>query len=209
MSSILWSMRLPFLLLLASLGGSAATILPTSYSFTPASDASYPDTGGTELTDNILATGVVNNYNPDGVPYVAWLNQGPVTITFTFSQSYQFNTVEVGALRSDLYNFAGLPSLVTIGGQNFNPASNAIPDNTRGFLAFNPVALITNSLTISLTPQTSRWLMLDEIRFDGVAPTVNPPTGPGPAPIPEPSTALLVAVPVAATILRARMRQRS
>ena len=157
-------------MLALTLAASGAVITPTSYTLSPAPNSGYPDTGGTELTDGVLAAGLVNNPATDGVPYVAWQDPAGtpvVTVTFQFSQTFQFTSVEIGALRSDFFNFAGLPTNVDIAGQDFIVAANALPDGGRGFLSFNPVGLVANSVTIEITPRGTLWLMLDEVRFNG------------------------------------------
>ncbi len=158
----------------------AALITPTSYTLSPAPDAGYPDTGGSELTDGVLAAGLVNNPATDGVPYVAWLNSGLVTITFSFDQTYVFDAVELGVLRSDAFNFAGVPTNVSVAGQNFAFSSTAIADGGRSFLTMNPVGLTANSVTVQITPRSGLWLMIDEIRFNGTVSTSEA--------VPEPSS---------------------
>lgn len=172
-------------LLLAALTTPAAVITPTSYSFTPAADVGYPDSGGTELTDGVLAAGVVNDPATDGVPYVAWNNVPLVTITFQFDQSYNFSTVQLGFLRSTSFNFAYLPTAVSIAGQDFSVDPAAITNNSRGFVPFSPVGLTANSITLEMTPTSGLWLLMDEVVFEGSVPD----TGGG---VPEPATVGLI-----------------
>lgn len=44
----------------------AIAVTPTSYTYDIAPSGSYPDTGGTELTDGIIAT---ENWNVNATPY--------------------------------------------------------------------------------------------------------------------------------------------
>lgn len=193
------------LLLPAALAG---PIAPVSYTISPAPNSSYPDTGGTELTNGILGAGLINSPFVEGIPYVAWLNQGAeavpsVVLTFNFGQLFAFNSIDLGILRSDFGNFTILPASATVNGQTFNIASDAIADNTRGWVTLTPTSLVTSTVSIQITLRPSLWLTMDEVRFDGAA--VN-------SEVPEPSTAALTGaalVGLSAICSAVRRRRRS
>jgi hypothetical protein len=127
---------------------------------------SYLDDTGSQLTDGAKGLDDILADSGNGTAYewVGWTDlTDPVTITFTLPSSTTISAVEIG-----LYHRDGLgifvPSSVTINGERFTPAADAVPNNRRGDLTFTghfegPV------VTIVLAHRGRGWILMDEVRF--------------------------------------------
>ncbi|MDP0498924.1 MAG: PEP-CTERM sorting domain-containing protein [Verrucomicrobiota bacterium JB022] len=165
--------------LLALVSNAAAiVVIPESYSYSVAPSGSYPDTGGTELTDGVditLAWGNGINMSGQTAPLVGWLNTDS-SITFSFAEPQVFYSVTAFFADSDNAAGVGMPSTVTISdGADFSQTFNVTnPSGSGSTVAttFSGFYVLSDTLSVSFT-RNSQWTMLSEVSF---------------AAIPEPST---------------------
>ena len=166
----------------------AATITPTSYSYTggtPAGEtgySGYQDTGLTKLTD-----GNVGTTNPVDGTWVGWqyTDSGAANITFTFASSMTITNVALDFLRNDNANVQ-LPTSVTVGGTTF-PTADFGTDVTQGFVNYSG-SWTGSQLVVTLNHPTSNWVFVNEAQFTG-----DPANGSAP----EPASLLLSACGIA------------
>ena len=191
-------------------GAWAGFVAPASYVATPGQGQAqggvfnYFDDTGSQLTDSVLGVNdwTANLGNGPAYEWVAWRTVDP-TITFTFSAPVTIDQVDIDFNHTEVAGIY-LPPSVTINGEPFVVGANAIPDFSRGWLSFPLAAPFTGtSLTVSLSDaDASRWIFVDEFRFQGTAV----------AAVPEPGiipTVLAFTGGVALGIVRARRRKRS
>jgi len=151
---------------------SATQLAPTNYVATPGEGIAqgggynYFDDTGHQLTDGILGANLWSANLGNGVAYewVAWRIANPV-ITFQFAQSVTIDQVSIDFNR-DSYDLIGLPSTVKVNNTTFSVSPTAIPDTSRGTLAFNG-SWTGSTLTITLTDNNpSQWIFVDEMWAD-------------------------------------------
>jgi hypothetical protein len=168
-----------------------APITVTSYTLTPGEIGSfnYIDDGGVQLTDGFIGT---NNYganlgNGNAYEWVGWAVANP-TAVFQFGSPVTVTSVSIGFNRNNSASIH-LPDTVTVNGTPFSVSANAIPDNTRGFLAFAG-SWTGSSLTLNLSdtlgdPFGESWIFVDEVQIT-----------------PEPGTFVLLGAGLALVALR-------
>lgn len=139
-----------------------------TYTVFPGPNANYPDTGGVELTDELIPS--INNYKDNR--WVGWQNTD-ATIVIDLGSSKSFNYVNVYQLSNTLYGIYA-PSLIEVLGSNDN----------NGFisLATASVPLTSAWFTIQITTSTKyryvkvictrtpskEWLFIGEIQVTAV-----------------------------------------
>jgi hypothetical protein len=163
------------LALLLPMVATAATVTPSSYSYTggtPAGEACcglYQDAGLTKLTDGNTGTA-----DPTDGTWVGWQHgdTGAATITFLFASTVTINNVSLDFLRSDGAN-TQLPDSVTIGGTNF-ATTNFATDNTKGFVTYSG-SWTGSSLVVTLNHPESHWIFVNEAQFTSDESTVPEP----------------------------------
>jgi hypothetical protein len=165
-------------LIIAGWGSSAcaASIMPTAYVETPpegitqSGTTNYFDDTGRQLIDGIIGA---DNYLADlgkgkAYEWVAWRVAEPV-ITFQFDSVVHFDNISIGFNRND-GSLVRVQQVVNIGGTPFSLPREALPNNTRAWIDF-PVDITASKLTVSMTDgNTTLWLFVDEIRFNGTVP---------------------------------------
>ena len=104
---------------------SAAEIVPVSYSASPGADGLYPDSGGNELIDGVVAD---RHFNADTTPWSAWQNVDP-SVTFSFDGARKFGRLVVWV--DDYDGTAGVHAPRTIsaviGGQTYSSFTIGAP----------------------------------------------------------------------------------
>jgi hypothetical protein len=164
--------------------GICDTIVPVSYTATLGDTSTYvyTDQTGKQLTDGFL--GANDWHDGNAYEWVGWDNKNAL-LAFTFNGSPSIDTVKIGFNRNEGVGPIWLPSTVTIGGNNFTVAHDAIiGEATRGWLTFTGSWTTGTPLQITLTPVDGKWIFVDEVQFFG--------TPGGPVTAPEPSTMLLL-----------------
>jgi hypothetical protein len=178
----------------------ATVLAPIGYTATPGEGMAqggtfnyFDDTGG-QLTDGVYGANdfSANLGNGNAYEWVAWTVANP-SITFQFSGPVTVNHVGIDFNRNEAAPQIFLPGTVNIGGTGFTVAPGDIPDDSRGTLFFNG-SWSGTTLTINLADaDTTRWIFVDEITFDGI-------------PVPEPSVFMLLAGGLGWLALRGRRR---
>lgn len=149
----------------------AAIISVQNYSFNTNPNNSYPDTGGSELTDGVKNTNVWGGVAPtlaDVAPLVGWFNTTP-SITFNFTAVENVQTVSIWMADSDGSAGVALPSDVTIStAEGFSQTFAITNPATTGEIAhfdLNGFSINTNNVTISAT-RVDQWAMISEVEFN-------------------------------------------
>ncbi|QYY34442.1 PEP-CTERM sorting domain-containing protein [Ruficoccus sp. ZRK36] len=153
----------------------SAEIPVLNYSYSTSPSGSYPDSGGTELTDGVDETvawgsGMTID-GSDAVPLVGWLNNN-ASITFNFSEEETIRSVTVWAADSDNYAGVGLPATITLStpGEAFSQTFNVVNPAGNGTtipLTFSGFSVTTDQFVVSFT-RASQWTMLSEVEFSDV-----------------------------------------
>ncbi len=154
----------------------ASQIAVRSYTINTPNEPSFPDDTGIQLTDGGFGPVAINS-GTDGIPWVGWISTNTMLMTYNFASAQAVDSVQI-----DFPNEGGiftfLPDSVTINGQNFLVASNAIPDPSRGFITFNASPeLNTQTVTVQLNCAGSGFhVLIDEVQFFGgeAAPSPTP-----------------------------------
>ncbi len=143
-------------------------IIPQSYSAPPGETGmlTFFDDTGRQLTDGVRGSDdiLADLGSGSGYEWVGWTNATePITLTFTFSAPVNLSAVQIG-----MYHREGLgifvPQKVTINGQAFELAADAVPDNHRGDIVIKgPFSGSTIELVIY--HRGRGWVMLDEVAF--------------------------------------------
>lgn len=156
----------------------AITVSPNSYSYDSAPSVFYPDTGGTELTDGIIATlnwnGTLPGSNASTIPYSGWQNTEP-TITFDFGGVVNIETL---IFSFDDANGAGAVTTpdsidITMGGTTISRAIVDPASSEPITQAFSGLGLTGTSLDLKVfnaqSPGTEEWTMISEVSFDSAS----------------------------------------
>ncbi len=153
--------------------------------------------GGTgDLTDGVVASrGWASVEKVDGTgPYVGWHSDAttPVSIDFFFDGSYDIDSLAIHADDANGMGSVSLPASVRIswaGGSTTFDVQD--PAGAAPFwLAFSGLGITgASEVNLQLTHRT-KWVFVDEVRFEGSASKVQNRNGQ----IPEPSTFALAAV---------------
>lgn len=163
----------------------AAILTVSSYSYNTAPHASYPDTGGIELTDGITDTTLWGVPNPpviDAGPVVGWFNADP-DITFNFDSTVNVNSITLWFADSEGSAGVGLPTSVGIFENGVIDLGDFAVTNPAGSgttvpITINGLNTTGNSFRIEAT-RDFQWTMLSEVQFEGAV-------------VPEPSTYALI-----------------
>jgi hypothetical protein len=127
---------------------------------------SFFDDTGRQLADGILGADDILTDLGSGTAYewVGWTNlTEPVTLTFSLQDDASIKAVEIGLNhREGLGIF--VPSRVTINGQVFELAADAVPNNHRSDLTFTG-PFNGPTVTIILNHRGHGWILIDEVRF--------------------------------------------
>ena len=192
-----------YLLTLFSLGGislaPAASVAVSSYSYLISPSSTYPDTGGSELTDGVTysaawAVPPSNIGYEDVVNLTGWSSNRPI-IQFNFATVTDVGMVTIWIADSDGAAGVGIPQTITVRtldssfSQTFaitDPAGSGttVPIILSGF------SVNAASLVIDIEPN-HQWTMLSEVQFNS---------------IPEPSAFALVGIGLAGILRRRRVR---
>ncbi|MGJ8698071.1 MAG: PEP-CTERM sorting domain-containing protein [Verrucomicrobiaceae bacterium] len=188
--------NLLFTLPIALIGvAQAASVAVDNYSYLVSPNSSYPDSGGTELTDGTDATIAwfpgSSITVADVAPLTGWLLSNP-TIQFNFAGPQSIGEVTVWIADSDGSAGVGLPSTVTVRtpDSSFSRTVNVI--NPPGAGSTVPITIdgfevTTNSLVVEMA-RVHSWTMLSEVTFA----------------TPEPSSAALTLLGAACLLRRRR-----
>ena len=178
----LFPLAVPLLLFAVAPAANAQFVVPTSYTATTGEGTvqggsfNYFDESGSQLTDTVIGANAwsANLGNGNAHEWVGWRVAEP-TITFNFAQSVSISQVQLGFSRTSAAGI-GLPSSATINAVPYAISSNAIGNDSRGFVPLN-VVFSGTSLQISLADSNvSTWIFVDEVRFVG-SPVVVPESG--------------------------------
>jgi len=166
-------------------------IAASGYSYLVGPNGSYPDTGGTELTDGCIAEYHSPSYSGNGYPYVGWLNVNP-SIRFNFASSQNFGSLTVWV--DDFSGSFGVtaPSSISavIGGVTYSSFSVGTPLDVGHDYTGQPGSQAQGGGTpyvldlsgasgsqIDLTVQRGgEWTFLSEVQFSSLSPSVPEPT---------------------------------
>jgi len=127
---------------------------------------SFFDDTGKQLVDGILGADDIMTDLGSGTAYewVGWTDLSePVTLTFSLQNGASIGAVEIGLYHRDELGIF-VPSRVTINGQSFEPAADAVPNNQRGDLTFTG-PFDGPEVTIVLNHRGRGWILVDEVRF--------------------------------------------
>jgi PEP-CTERM motif len=160
-------MKKLFTLLVCAWPVFAGPITVSSYTINTATEASFPDDTGLQLTDGLFGSTDLSS-SAAFFPWVGWLNTNAISMTFNFGSIQSITSVSIDFLL-ETQNFAFLPDSVNIGGQVFSVDPNAIGNPATGFLTFNlSSAINTQSLAVELDKaNTGFHILIDEVTFDG------------------------------------------
>lgn len=127
---------------------------------------SFFDDTGNQLVDGVLGADDILADQGSGTAYewVGWTDlTEPVTLTFSLQGDARIGAVEIGLNhREGLGIF--VPSRVTINGQSFELAADAVPNNQRKDLNFMG-PFNGPKVTIVLNHRGRGWILVDEVRF--------------------------------------------
>jgi len=127
---------------------------------------SYADDTGNQLADGILGTDDILTDQGSGTAYewVGWTDlTEPVTLTFTLQGDVSIAAVEIGFNHREGFGIF-VPASVTINGQSFDLAADAVPNNQRKELTFNG-PFNGPTVNIVLHHRGRGWILVDEVRF--------------------------------------------
>lgn len=154
----------------SSLIAKSQVVIPTSYTATPGDHPLLIDDTGNQLSDGILGS---NNSNEDlgnGIAYewVGWANKSAV-IEFSFGTEVTIQTLRLGIARDDAGQTL-LPLSTSVSGAGIVEwiGYSGIADGTRGWLEMGGPFTGT-SLNLTITTQTGKWVLVDEVQFIGTA----------------------------------------
>jgi hypothetical protein len=126
----------------------------------------FVDETGTQLTDGVVGSDDILTDQGSGTAYewVGWTEATePVTITFTFQGIPEIATVEIGMNHRDGLGIF-VPELVTINGEPYELAPEAVPNNQRAELIFaGPFS--GEVIEVVLHHRGRGWILIDELRF--------------------------------------------
>lgn len=143
-------------------------VAPLSYTAPPGETGmlAFTDETGTQLTDGTSGSDDILADLGSGSAYewVGWTEETePVTITFTFEGKPDFAAVKIGINHRDgLAIF--VPESVTINGERYELAPDAVPNNYRADLSFEG-PFSGDKIELVLTHRGRGWILVDEVRF--------------------------------------------
>lgn len=122
--------------------------------------------GGTgKLTDGISP---LTNWDDEGTltQWVGWatFQRSNPHIVFSFANTVTINSVTVWLDNTPTAGGVSLPSLISIGSQNFSITPDNLTSGPRGY-TFSGLNLTGNSVDMQLF-QSNIWMMLGEVSFD-------------------------------------------
>lgn len=127
---------------------------------------SYFDDTGSQLADGLLGADDILTDQGLGTAYewVGWTDlTDPVTLTFSLQGDVSIAAVQIGFNhREGLGIF--VPNRVTINGESFEPAADAVPNNQRSDLTFTG-PFNGPEVNIVLHHRGRGWILVDEVRF--------------------------------------------
>lgn len=184
MKSMLRSLAFAGAFTLAASSSALAQIIPVeSYGYNTSPSGSYPDSGGTELTDGVALTiawgsGVSIGY-ADVAPLAGWQGGNP-DITFYFDGPVTIRSFTAWFADSDGHAGVYLPSSLTLsvpGGGFSQVFSVTNPDGNGSTvpLTFGGFEITTDEIRLSAV-NPFNWVMISEVSFSGT-------------PVPEPANA--------------------
>ncbi len=127
---------------------------------------SYFDDTNKQLTDGEMGADDILTDLGSGTAYewVGWTDlTEPVTLTFSLQGDPTIGAVEIGLNHRDGLGIF-VPGRVTINGQAFELAADAVPNNQRADLAFSG-PFTGPTVTIVLNHRSRGWILVDEVRF--------------------------------------------
>jgi hypothetical protein len=186
----LWVMGCILMLFLgaACLPALAAPLSPTSYDMLNGRTGSFnyrdfiynPDPNGNKdissapligglgkLTDGAIVTGHWYDYGQP-TPYVGWTDFDP-TITFHFAGTVNVNQVGIHVDNTPGYGDVRYPATVDIkvGAVTDHFTITADPNYDTKWFYFTTSGLSGDTLELTLGRDSGRWIMLDEVSFNG------------------------------------------
>jgi len=165
--------------------GSAIAASPT-YTYSVAPSGSYPDTGGTELTDGQIGQAGWQNLTSR---WVGWDFKPTVHIDFDFGSLHNVTQVSVGSTQDSTFGLIALPN-VTVSSWNgsswvqqgqlltaFNVANDKSSTSTDPHAWLTVSGLNFDSQLVRVTldangqgaPNNQKWTFADEVQFQVTA----------------------------------------
>jgi len=126
----------------------------------------FVDETGTQLTDGVVGSDDLLADQGSGSAYewVGWTEAtDPVTITFTFQGIAEITAVEIGINHRDGLGIF-VPEWVTINGESFELAPDAVPNNQRADLIFEG-PFSGEVIEVVLHHRGRGWILIDEFYF--------------------------------------------
>jgi hypothetical protein len=126
----------------------------------------YIDDTGNQLADGILGADDILTDRGSGTAYewVGWTDlTEPVTLTFSLQGDASIGAVEIGLNHRDGFGVF-VPNRVTINGQSFELAADAVPNNQRRDLTFTG-PFNGPTVTVVLNHRGRGWILIDEVSF--------------------------------------------
>ncbi len=143
-------------------------LVPGSYTAPPGETGMVPylDETGIQLSDGIIGSDDILADQGTGTAYewVGWTEAtDPITLTFTFSGQISISAVEIGISHRDGLGIF-VPGSVSINGQSFDLAADAVGNNQRGDIIFAG-PFYGPTVQIALHHRSRGWILVDEVRF--------------------------------------------